>query len=121
MRLLLDMNLSPEICPKLVTAGHEAVHWSTLGERTASDDVIMKFARDEGFIVLTHDLDFGTLLAKTHSVGPSVLQIRVQDVLEDAFVALINSALNQFKTELSAGALVVIEEKRSRARILPIQ
>jgi predicted nuclease of predicted toxin-antitoxin system len=41
----------------------------------------MAWARENGHVVLTHDLDFGTLLALTRANGPSVVQVRAQDVL----------------------------------------
>lgn len=45
MRLLLDMNLSPDLCLSLTAMGHEAVHWSKVGEPTAPDESVMKYAR----------------------------------------------------------------------------
>ena len=53
MRLLLDMNLSPMWVRFLEENGFEAVHWSTTGEPTATDAVIMAWARDRGFVVVT--------------------------------------------------------------------
>src|SRR6266536_6055872 len=81
---LLDMNLSPTWARFLEENGFEAVHWSTTGEPTATDAVIMAWARDRGFVVVTHDLDFSALLASTEAAGPSVLQLRTLDVLPDA-------------------------------------
>lgn len=37
----------------LVTAGVEAVHWTTQGEATAPDAEILARARREGWVVLT--------------------------------------------------------------------
>jgi predicted nuclease of predicted toxin-antitoxin system len=120
MRFLLDMNVSPELCHRLGVAGHEAVHWSSAGFPSARDETIMAFARDHGQVLLTHDLDFGSLLALTHAAGPSVIQIRTQDVLSDRFLSLVCAAAKQFENELQAGALVVVDEERSRVRVLPI-
>ena len=36
----------------------------------------MAWALANGYVVFTHDLDFGTMLALTHATGPSVLQVR---------------------------------------------
>jgi predicted nuclease of predicted toxin-antitoxin system len=120
MRVLLDMNLSPDLCPPLRAAGHDAVHWSALGAANASDETIMVHARDRNLTVLTHDLDFGAMLAMTHATGPSVVQVRVQDVLSDQFVALILATLRQFESELAAGALVIVDKNRARVRVLPM-
>ena len=40
----------------------------------------MAYARDHGWVILTQDLDFGTILAVTHGEKPSVIQIRSEDV-----------------------------------------
>jgi len=36
-RLLVDMNLSPGWIPLLLAAGHEALHWSEVGDPRAPD------------------------------------------------------------------------------------
>ena len=36
MKIVLDMNLFPSWVPFLIKAGHEAVHWSTVGDPGAS-------------------------------------------------------------------------------------
>jgi predicted nuclease of predicted toxin-antitoxin system len=81
MRLLVDMNLSPLWVPFLIERGFDAVHWSKLGAANAPDPEIMEVAETGNFVVFTHDLDFGRLLALHHRGGPSVVQIRTQDVL----------------------------------------
>jgi predicted nuclease of predicted toxin-antitoxin system len=120
IRVLVDMNLSPEWVPLLIGSGCEAVHWSTVGDPRAPDSEIMAWARAHGFIVFTHDLDFGTTLALTHAAGPSVLQLRGQHVLPENVSAQVVATVQRYETELAAGALVVVEENRSRVRVLPL-
>jgi len=72
MRLLVDMNLSPTWFPFLSQNGFPAVHWSEVGIASATDSEIMSYATTNGFIMLTHDLDFGTLLAAGTTSTPSV-------------------------------------------------
>ncbi|MFZ4487595.1 MAG: DUF5615 family PIN-like protein [Candidatus Nanopelagicales bacterium] len=43
--------------------GYEAVHWSDVGERNAPDREILEHVHRNGQVILTQDLDFGTLLA----------------------------------------------------------
>jgi predicted nuclease of predicted toxin-antitoxin system len=83
VKVLIDMNLSPDWVAVLQGQGWPAVHWSTVGDPRATDRTIMDWAVANGSIVFTHDLDFGTMLALTHATGPSVLQVRGQDVLPD--------------------------------------
>lgn len=80
----------------------------------------MDWAVANGHVVLTHDLDFGTLLALTHETGPSVIQVRTQDVLPAHLEPLLIAALRQHESDLAAGALLVVDEGKSRVRVLPI-
>jgi predicted nuclease of predicted toxin-antitoxin system len=121
MKLLVDMNLSPRWVDLLVNAGLKAAHWSTLGPADAPDTVIMAFARANDYVVLTHDLDFGTILAATQGDKPSVVQIRAEDVDPDVIGRLVAAALHQMASELNLGALLTIEPRRIRLRILPLR
>ena len=69
LNLLVDMNLSPHWVPVLRKHGWHAVHWSTIGDAGASDKDIMDWARNHQYVVFTHDLDFGTMLALSHEAG----------------------------------------------------
>jgi predicted nuclease of predicted toxin-antitoxin system len=120
VRLLIDMNLSPEWVAELARHGFDAVHWSAVGDPRAADTAIMAWARANGRAVFTHDLDFGTLLALTHADGPSVLQVRGQNVLPEHLGPLVVAALRQYEAALISGALVVVEERKSRVRVLPL-
>jgi predicted nuclease of predicted toxin-antitoxin system len=121
MRILIDMNLSPAWVGRLVVAGFEAAHWSTIGAANASDKEIMKHAKVEGYIVLTHDLDFSSILAATNGGKPSVIQVRSDDVSPDAIGEPVIRALHQMATELEAGALLSIDPVRVRIRLLPLR
>ena len=120
VKFLVDMNLSPDWVPVLTRHGWSAVHWSDIGDPGASDQVIMEWASSHRYVVFTHDLDFGTMLALSHAKGPSVLQVRAQDVLPDHLGGCVIAALEHHADDLSRGALVVVDESRSRVRILPI-
>jgi predicted nuclease of predicted toxin-antitoxin system len=91
-----------------------------IGDPRVTDRAIMDWARTNSYIVFTHDLDFGTLLAVTHAEGPSVLQVRAQDVLPEHLGALVLAALRQFAEQLEVGTLITVDEGTSRVRILPI-
>ena len=119
-KVLLDMNLSPDWVPLLRARGWEAVHWSTIGDPRATDREIMDWAAGSQYVVFTHDLDFGTMLALSHEAGPSVLQVRAENVLPDHLGAAVVAALGQHEEDLASGALVVVDEGRSRVRVLPI-
>ena len=120
MKLLVDMNLSPRWINTLAAAGIESAHWSTLGARNALDTEIMAYAAASDYVVLTHDLDFGAILAATQGEKPSVVQIRAEDVSPDVIGASVVSALRQMADELELGALVTVDPNRTRLRVLPL-
>jgi len=120
VKLVIDMNLTPAWVEYLDGAGVEAVHWSNLGDSRAKDVVIMAYARERRLIVFTHDLDFGNILAVTHALGPSVIQVRTQDPVPEVMGELVVSAIRDYYSLLERGALVTVEPDKSRARVLPI-
>ena len=121
MKIVIDMNIPPTWVSVFEGAGYEAAHWSTVGDIKAKDSTIMAWAVSHGYIVFTHDLDFGTLLAISEADTPSVIQVRTQNVFPDKLAKIVLDALKQFQTELETGALITINEAQAKARILPIR
>lgn len=97
------------------------MHWSGIGAATAKDSEIMEFAAKNDYVVLTYDLDFGAILAATKGNKPSVVQLRTKDISVQAVGQKVTSALRQTEAELSEGALLTIDEHRTRIRLLPIK
>jgi|SRR5215213_11492839 len=120
MKILIDMNLSPEWVAVFTDHAIEAVHWSTIGDPRAPDLSLMSWARENGYIVFTHDLDFGALLALTQTESPSVIQVRTQDVTPAHLERTVISSLRKHQSLLETGALIVLDENRARVRILPL-
>ena len=119
MRLLIDVNLSPDWIGVFEQQGWQACHWSMVGDPRAADDAIMDWAHANGYVVFTHDLDFGALLATTRAQGPSVIQVRTQDVMPRSLGCRLVQILRQLESVLGRGALVTVDESKSRVRILP--
>jgi len=115
------MNLSPRWIGVLAEAGIEAAHWSTLGAKNAPDSEIMAYANANDYVVLTHDLDFGAILAANQGEKPSVVQIRADDVSLDVIGSHVITALRQMASELEDGALLTVDANRTRLRVLPLQ
>jgi predicted nuclease of predicted toxin-antitoxin system len=120
MKILVDMNLSPEWVPVLKGQGWEATHWSRIGDPGAPDEEILGWAKFNAHIVLTHDLDFGAILAATGGKSPSVIQLRMQDINPQHEQNLVIQVLHQFRQQLQEGALISIDEKSPRVHILPL-
>jgi predicted nuclease of predicted toxin-antitoxin system len=119
MKILIDMNLSPDWVELFKQHGLEAVHWSAVGDIKATDKAIMEWAKERGYTVFTHDLDFGALLAATHSDGPSIIQVRTQDVMPQTLGSILVQILQKYKRTLENGAFITVDELRARVKILP--
>jgi len=120
MRILIDMNLSPEWVKEFSRFGIDAVHWSTVGRYDAPDSVLMEWARMNDHIVFTHDLDFGTALALTKAEKPSVIQVRTQNVTIAHLSKMMIHTLQNHTDFLEKGALIILDEDKKRIRILPL-
>lgn len=114
------MNLAPAWCVLLEAAGWESRHWSTLGALGARDAEIMSWAREHGHLVMTQDLDFSTIIALTAADGPSVVQLRAEDLLPTALGARVIALLRSHEDALRRGALLTIDDLRGRIRLLPL-
>ncbi len=121
MKVLVDVNLSPAWVGFFTANQVEAKHWSLVGRSDAQDGEVMQWARSNGFIVFTHDLDFGALLALAGERGPSVIQVRTQDVLPEALGHRVVDLLHQHAEEIALGAIVVLDDASARLRLLPIR
>jgi|SRR5690625_402456 len=121
MKFLIDMNLTPRWFSIFQEKGFEAVHWSTIGALDATDQIIMGYALENGYIIFTHDLDFGDILAASGGKGPSVIQIRTSDTSPDYLSPVLFKAIEQFNEKLNSGALITLIPGKMRARILPLK
>lgn len=120
MKLLIDVNLSPLWIAFLAEREIEAIHWSSVGKRSAPDSEIFDYAAAHGLVVFTHDLDFSALLAERGTQSPSVIQVRSQDVLPSAIGPMVVDAIRASAAYLEAGAIVSVDAARHRIRILPL-
>lgn len=115
------MNLSPDWVRVFEGIGWEALHWSIVGDIHAPDTLIMEWARERDFAVLTHDLDYGTLLFVTRASSPSVIQLRAEDVRPSRMADVVSEAIQASERELLQGALVTIDPRKKRVRLLPFR
>lgn len=114
------MNLTPQWRLPSERAGYEVKHWSEIGAHNAPDTIIMEWARQQGYVVFTHDLDYGALLYATGASAPSVVQVRGDDVRPEAMAASVLKAFAETEQALLSGALITIDAKRLRISILPL-
>jgi predicted nuclease of predicted toxin-antitoxin system len=120
VKLLLDMNVSPAVAERLRATQHYALHWSDVGPVAATDTAIALYAAANGYVIVTHDLDFGALHARSSATSPSVILIRADDLSVPDLSARLLPVVANLAADLAAGALVTIDLDRTRVRILPI-
>lgn len=121
MKLVLDMNLSPEWESVFSKASIDAIHWSRIGQENAKDSEIMLWAKENAAVVFTHDLDFSALLASTNAKFPSVIQLRDLDITPSSQGDFVVRLLKNYEREIMAGSILSIDKANSRIRILPLR
>ena len=121
MRLLLDANLSPRIVARLTEAGHDVVHVADLELVAANDATILQRAERDGYVVVTADTDFPTLVALRRATSPSVVLLRgVAELPPGEHAELLVANLPAVAEDLDRGAIVTISPNRVRVRGLPV-
>ena len=121
VKILIDMNLSPEWEEVFAEEKWESKHWMNVGFAHAADVEIMLWAKEHGYLVFTHDLDFGALLAASGAAGPSVIQLRSEEVRPAFMRRIVVEAILACESELKAGALLTIDPRRKRVSLLPLR
>jgi predicted nuclease of predicted toxin-antitoxin system len=120
VKFLLNMNLPRELGQKLAALGHESRRVADIGMARAADADILVLARDHGECVLTHDLDYGELLAFSGEAALSVVIYRLRRVDAALMFRRSNDAWSEIQEPLKVGAIAIIEEAAIRIRRLPI-
>ena len=120
MTLLLDMNISPKLVNLLLMQQIKTLHWENIGKSDATDVEIMEYAKDNHCIIVTYDLDFSTILSINKINKPSIIQIRKQNMELFLLVKLLTSSVHLWKNELEDGAILTLDAKRGRVRLLPL-
>jgi predicted nuclease of predicted toxin-antitoxin system len=120
MKIVIDMNMSPKWCSVLNSAGHNARHWSEIGAAESEDLEILDWARANEHIILTADLDFAGILAASGDSRPSVVVMRLGRHSPALHGSLVTGAIERFADDLRKGAVLSIDNKSLRARLLPL-
>ena len=121
MKFLIDMPASPELIPWLQEKGHEAIHAKDVNLAIATDSTIMAQAVDEERIVITADLDFGTLLAQSGNDTPGVILFRGGNYSEAEMRDLVARVLQTVKPDVLKHSIAVVDKRRIRITRLPLK
>ncbi len=121
MKFLLNMNIPRSFGIKLMQNGCEYRHVGDIGMFQSDDIDIVQFAKENEEIIVTHDLDYGNILAFSGDSSPSVITFRLRNSHPDNLFYRMIIEWEEIKSHLLKGAIVIIEDSALRIRDLPIQ
>ena len=121
MKLLLDMGLAPATGAFLRGHGHDVVHLSEEGLERWPDTHILEKAHEEERVLITHDLDFGDILAASGAALPSVVTLRLRNMRPERVNPRLREVLETHRSALFQGAVLTVSEALTRVRLLPVK
>jgi predicted nuclease of predicted toxin-antitoxin system len=120
MRFLLDMGLGRSTAEYLRAEGHDALHLRDEGLQRLGDAAIVDKALVEQRVIVTHDLDFGRIVALSQGKLPSVITFRLSNMSVEEVNRRLADVLRRFTPLLNEGALISITDDAVRIRRLPV-
>lgn len=120
VKFLADMGISPKAVDFLQNLGHDAVHLHEQALDRLPDPAVMAKAQNEERILLTHDLDFGELVAASGTRLPSVIIFRLRNMHPERVNRYLQSLVAQHRSILEQGAIITVTEGQMRVRPLPL-
>lgn len=120
LRLLADLHISPKTVDALLKNGYEISRVIDHLPPTSTDMQIIDFAERLNAAILTQDLDFSALVAKSGKVSPSVISLRVSNVSPHRITSLLLTLLPTVQKELDQGAIISVDDAGVRIRLLPV-
>jgi predicted nuclease of predicted toxin-antitoxin system len=96
------------------------VHLREIGLQELGDQAVLAKAIGEKRVVLTFDLDFADIAAAAGEAPVAGILFRLRSAQTARIVDRLQGALAAAAQALEKGAVVVVEEARTRVRRLPI-
>ncbi len=118
--LLADLHISPKTVEALRGAGYAISRVSDHLSATSSDEQIVELATRLHSAIVTQDLDFSALIARSGSASPSVLSLRIGNVAHQHVTNLLLDVLPMIQKELEQGAIISVDDFGIRIRPLPV-
>ena len=120
IRFLLDMGLAQSTSEFLRSLGYDAIHLRDEGLQRLPDEQIVIKAQVEGRTIITHDLDFGRIVALSGDTVPSIVTLRLTDMTPALVNEALRAVLDDAAQSLEGGALVTVTDGGIRIRTLPV-
>jgi len=102
MRFLVDAQLPPALARWIESQGHSAEHVAIVLTPTELDAAIVRYAKENGAVIVTKDSDFLTL-----APPPPLLLVTTGNIPNQALLALFQDRFSQRVDALADGKAVV--------------
>lgn len=106
MKFLIDNQLPFALAKSLQEAGHETRHVLDLALDEAPDREIVRYASENGFVIVTKDEDFSVLAALGRCRAP-VIWVRLGNCRTDTLIRAFSAALEALSEKISAGEVLI--------------
>ena len=99
----LDENLSPQHAAELRTEGHDAVAVFEVGLSGATDEQVLRFAVENGRVLVTLDADFANVIRFPPAQTLGVVRLKVHPATEVKSVRQFDERCSTFRTSTEPG------------------
>lgn len=115
---LCDENLGRTFIRGLTDQGLEATAWRDVGEAGAPDDEVFEYARSNGHVLLTRDLDFSNIHRFPVGTHEGIVICRYpMKMTPDELARHVGEFLLSCEDEVLKGNLVVLSPGGARFRV----
>jgi predicted nuclease of predicted toxin-antitoxin system len=121
LKLLADLHISANTVHVLRKSGCTISRVTDHLPPTSTDRQIIELAERLQASILTQDLDFSRLIAKSGKTSPSILSLRLGNVSHKHVTDILMRLLPTIEKDLEEGALISVDEVGVRIRMLPIK
>jgi len=116
VRLFLDENLSSQHASELRLEGYDAIAVLEAGLSGATDEEVLRFAVDNGRVLVTLDADFANVMRFPPEQTVGVVRLKVHPASEDRIRQAIRRALLFLHNVEMVGRLAVVDDEKIRIR-----
>ena len=119
MKILLDENLPLSLVDDLTKLGHKVDHICTVGLRGADDETIAKYAKKQKAILVTKDIELGSLLLYPSGSHYAVVIVRLPPFYnKHKLTTTITTFFKTMKEREIINAITILQVGRYRIRKL---
>jgi predicted nuclease of predicted toxin-antitoxin system len=107
LKLLFDQNLSYRLVEGLSELFPGSTHVRLMGMERSGDDTIWRYARDNGFVIVTRDADFNER-SVVHGYPPKIVWIKSGNSSTEYILSILerhHAVLTEFGEDAGSGCL----------------